>query len=179
MLHNNPEFPPSTPKWKLGIDIGRVIIGADTDNPNKSIIGPDFLKTPEIPGAVDTISFLHKSMKWEEIHLVSKCGPRIQNRSVEWLIHNNFFERTGLKSKNMHFCLERKDKAGIVRDTGITHFIDDRIDVLDYMIEDIVGGILLVAKHDSEPKRIRKNKITIVKDWAQIPRILESYVDEY
>ena len=79
----------------------------------------------------------------------------------------------------MHFCLERKDKAGIVRDTGITHFIDDRIDVLDYMIEDIVGGILLVAKHDSEPKRIRKNKITIVKDWAQIPRILESYVDEY
>lgn len=40
-------------RW--GIDIGGVLMAADTDT---SFFGPDYLGTPEVKGAVETIEFL-------------------------------------------------------------------------------------------------------------------------
>ena len=34
---------------------------------------------------------------------------------------------------NLQFCLERAQKAEICRDLGLTHFIDDRADVLEHL----------------------------------------------
>lgn len=157
---------------RLGIDIGKVIIGVDTDTPGKTIFGPDFLNTPEVPDAINTIRSLGDSGNWEQIHLVSKCGPNIQNRAVEWMAHNKFFERSGVLSSNLHFCLERSDKASIVRELGITHFIDDRIDVLEYMEADIIRGILLINGRSGSPKQIRNKNFFVVGSWTQVPGLL-------
>jgi hypothetical protein len=115
---------------RLGIDIGRVIIdspaGADT-----AFFGRDeaaVLRTPGVPGAFDVIPRLvdlFDGQAW----LVSKCGPRIQQRSLAWLHHHNFFTRTGIPEADIRFCLRRPDKAVHCSDLGITHFIDDKPDV--------------------------------------------------
>lgn len=115
---------------RLGIDIGRVIInsppGADTAFFGASPTAA--LQTPAVPGAFDSIPRLvdlFNGQAW----LISKCGPRIQQRSLAWLHHHNFFTHTGIPADNVRFCLRRLDKAIHCADLGITHFIDDKPDV--------------------------------------------------
>ena len=64
------------------------------------------------------------------VWLVSKCGERVQQRTRKWLVHHRFFEATGIDPGNLRFCLQRPEKALHCRDLQITHFIDDRPDVL-------------------------------------------------
>ena len=53
---------------------------------------------------------------------------------MQWFERHRFFERTGIDSRNVRFCLKRPEKALHCREIGITHFIDDRTDVLEAMI---------------------------------------------
>jgi hypothetical protein len=117
---------------RLGIDIGRVIIdggsgpGGDTAFFQGS--QASMLRTPALPGAFESISRLVDLFNGEA-WLISKCGPRIQQRSLDWLHHHDFFTRTGLADGNYRFCLRRPDKAIHCADLAITHFIDDKPDV--------------------------------------------------
>ena len=61
--------------------------------------------------------------------VISKCGPRVQERTLAWLDHHDFYARTGIARGNVRFCRKRADKAGHCAELKITHMIDDRIDV--------------------------------------------------
>ncbi|MEU0095062.1 hypothetical protein [Kribbella sp. NPDC006257] len=117
---------------RLGIDIGRVIIdgsaavGGDTAFFQGS--QETMLRTPSVPGAFESIARL-VSLVDGQAWLISKCGPRTQQRSLDWLRHHNFFDRTGVADGNYRFCLRRPDKAVHCAELGITHFIDDKPDV--------------------------------------------------
>jgi hypothetical protein len=122
---------------KLGIDIGRVLISPDAHGTggDTSFIGgsiQDALDTPPYEGMFDVVPALVQLFKGQ-VWLVSKCGPRVQEKSRLWLRHQGFFERTGIAPDNLRFCLERPQKAGHCSELGITHFIDDRPDVLRCM----------------------------------------------
>lgn len=67
------------------------------------------------------------------VWIVSKCGERIQRRTLRWLDHHDVYERTGLPRGNVRFCRQRAEKASHCRELGITHFIDDRADVLSHL----------------------------------------------
>jgi hypothetical protein len=119
---------------KLGIDIGRVMIdgsshpiGDDTAFFKGGI--DNALRTPAMPGAFDAITRLVEQFDGR-VWLVSKCGERVQLRTREWLAHHQFFEQTGIDPANLRFCRERPQKAIHCRELEITHFIDDRADVL-------------------------------------------------
>ncbi|WP_405068839.1 hypothetical protein OG558_03015 [Kribbella sp. NBC_01510] len=116
---------------KLGIDIGRVIIDGSSGSGDTSFFSGDtaaMLRTPAVPGAFAAIPRLVPL--FGEAWLVSKCGPRVQRRSVEWLRHHRFFELTGIGEGNVRFCLRRPEKAIHCVDLGITHFVDDKADVI-------------------------------------------------
>jgi len=119
---------------KLGIDIGRVLISPDAHGTrgDTSFIGgsiQDALDTPPYDGMMDVVPSLVRLFRGR-VWLVSKCGPRVQEKSRLWLRHHRFFERTGMAPENLRFCLERPQKADHCAQLGITHFIDDRLDVL-------------------------------------------------
>jgi hypothetical protein len=85
---------------RLGIDIGNVIIngpahpgGGDT----AFFTGDEatMLATPEMDGAVAAITRLMGRFGGR-VWLVSKCGPRVQARTLRWLDAHRFSERTGL-----------------------------------------------------------------------------------
>lgn len=119
---------------KVGIDIGRVIIGpvvggkADT-----SFLGGSLgkaMQTLPSEGAfegVKSLVELFHGNAW----LISKCGPNVQFKTKEWLKHNNFYTKTKLDRRNVRFCLERPQKANHCKQLRISHFIDDRLDVLE------------------------------------------------
>lgn len=118
----------------LGIDIGGVIIdghGADTDF-LKVYDDERAMQAVAMAGVFETVARLVKvfdGRAW----IVSKCGLAIQRKSAMWLRHHRFFERTGLPESNVRYCLKRPEKSPICKDLGITHFIDDREDVLGFM----------------------------------------------
>lgn len=118
---------------RLGIDIGRVIIGGSTDPRagDTSFFGSDeaaMLATPEIPGALEAIARLADRFDGR-VWLVSKCGERIQQRTLRWLDAHDFFARTGVPRDQIRFCRRRQEKRGHCLDLGLTHFVDDHPDV--------------------------------------------------
>jgi hypothetical protein len=47
------------------------------------------------------------------VWIVSKCGPRIQQRTLQWFDRHRFFERTGIPRNHVRFCLRRPDRREI------------------------------------------------------------------
>ncbi len=64
-----------------------------------------------------------------QVWIVSKCGERIQRRTLQWLDHHEFWTRTGIDRERVRFCRRRPEKADHCAELGITHFVDDRPDV--------------------------------------------------
>lgn len=130
----------------IGIDIGRVIIAGGTPaaGPDTDFFGHDHdaaMRTPVVPGAFEGVATLVERFEGRA-WLVSKCGPRIRDRSLAWLEHHRFWSRTGLDSGQVRFCRERRDKAIHAERLGLTHFVDDRFDVLRHLV-DLVDHLYL------------------------------------
>jgi hypothetical protein len=121
----------------LGLDFGRVIMC-----PRHEVDGADtrFLHLPELDamniappeGAFDAIRDLRTRFE-SRVWIVSKAGPRIQGLTLDWLEHQGFFEHTGMPREHVRFCRERIDKRLHAERLKLTHFIDDRIDVLSHL----------------------------------------------
>ncbi|MEL6529244.1 MAG: hypothetical protein AAGK01_11845 [Pseudomonadota bacterium] len=120
-------------KDRIGIDIGGVIIKPAETEGDTSFFTNDYLETPMFEGAAETIRRLREERFGDEMYIVSKCGPRVQQKSLDWLEHHDFYTRTGLRRENVHFCRKRPEKAPICERLGISVFIDDRLDVLSHM----------------------------------------------
>lgn len=121
----------------LGVDIGRVIIGASdpsgrADTSFLSGSDDDALATPPCAGALPAVAALVTAFEGR-VWLVSKCGPRIQALTLRWLKRQHFHEATGLRRDRVRFCLERAQKRQHCAAIGATHFIDDRLDVLTHL----------------------------------------------
>nr|MDT0658503.1 hypothetical protein [Micromonospora sp. DSM 115978] len=121
---------PSEPR--LGIDIGRVIINGEgaAGGDTAFFTGTDavMLATPEMPGAVQTIARLVDRFDGR-VWLVSKCGPRVQDRTLRWLDGHDFYRRTGLAPDHVRFCRRRADKRVHCARLALTHFVDDHPEV--------------------------------------------------
>jgi hypothetical protein len=120
---------PDNPQPRLGIDIGRVIINGDghPDGADTAFFHGDeatMLSTPEMPGSFAAIAELVRLLEGR-VWLVSKCGPKTQERTLRWLAAHEFTTRTGIPGEHVRFCRERADKRGHCEDLGLTHFVDD------------------------------------------------------
>jgi hypothetical protein len=157
---------------KLGIDVGRVLISPGDDSaPDTSFIGgtlEDALRTPPYPGMFEVVPRLVEAFQ-RRVWIISKCGPRVQEKTRQWLTHYRFFERTGIDEANLRFCLRRSDKALPCAEIGITHFIDDRCDVLDAM-RGIVPNLYLFGAQKEGCCGL--SELTRVVTWAEVERAL-------
>jgi hypothetical protein len=117
----------------LGVDIGGVIMDKANDNTDTAFFGDNFLNTTAVPDTFEVLAALVQKRFGPNVHIVSKCGKKIEEKSRLWLAHHNFFGKTGIRAENLHFCLERHEKAPICERLRITHFIDDKLEVLSYL----------------------------------------------
>ncbi|MCP2322972.1 hypothetical protein HDA40_001479 [Hamadaea flava] len=125
------------PGWKqhptLGVDVGGVIVALAGREEDTSFFGTRPLETPATVGVFDALAKLTESPFGGRVHVVSKAGPKVEANTRAWLAHQDFFGRTGVDPGNVHFVRERRDKAPVCERLGITHFVDDRLDVLAYL----------------------------------------------
>jgi hypothetical protein len=123
---------------KLGVDFGRVINGGSShlsgdDTSFLSGSEEDMLATPETAGASESLArlvVLFDGGVW----IVSKAGQRTQANTERWLAHRDFYAATGIPPDHVRFVRRRVDKAEVCAELGITHFVDDRAEVLQYLV---------------------------------------------
>ena len=160
---------------RLGIDIGRVIIngsGPGAGSGDTSFFQGDrdaMLRTPAVPGAFESITRLVELFDGQA-WLVSKCGPRVQQRSLDWLRHHRFFALTGIPADHVRFCLRRPDKAIHCAELGITHFVDDKPDV-HVALAGVVRHRYLFGPQSSA--RVPDGVIAAA-DWASVERLVRA-----
>jgi hypothetical protein len=156
----------------LGVDIGGVVIDRVNDDADTSFFGDNYLATPAVPGVFEALARLVGEKFGDRVHLVSKCGRRVQEKSLEWLAHHDFYARTGVSPDHVRFCRERPDKAMIAAELGLTHFIDDRLEVLGYL--ETVGNLYLFQPHEGEMHRHRRHlhRVHVVQAWDETVRAI-------
>ena len=159
---------------KLGIDVGRVLISpGDESSPDTSFIGgspEDALRTPPYSGMFETLPAVVEHFGGR-VWIVSKCGAKVRARTLDWFAHHRFFERTGIDSANVRFCRERPQKAYICAELGITHFVDDRLDVLEPM-SGVVRSRYLFGPQRERPATVAG--LHWVPDWPSAGLALRS-----
>lgn len=151
----------------LGVDIGGVIITQASKTDDTSFFSRNFLATPPLTGVFEGLAQLVRTKFGGSVHIVSKCSTSTQARSLEWLSHHRFYERTGISSQNVHFCRDRAGKATIAGELGVTHFVDNHPGVL---------GLLRTVQHrflfQPEAQDLRQNpehldEFKTVWNWAE------------
>jgi hypothetical protein len=152
---------------RIGIDIGRVIMapvqGGKADTSFLSGTLERAMQTPPSPGAFQGVKTLVEA-SGGRAWLVSKAGPNVQHKTKLWLRHWDFCAATGLPPDHVRFCLERRQKAGHCRQLKITHFIDDRLDVLDALRGDVPHLYLFGEQPQLEAI---PDWVVHVKDWGR------------
>ena len=153
---------------KLGVDIGGVIIDRLNDNEDTSLFGDNFLEATPVPDAFDSLAELNHSEQFEgRLWLVSKCGQRIQERTRLWLEHNDFYDQTGISRENVHFTPTREGKVPIARSLQLTHFVDDRLEILRYVSECVENLYLFNPEHSEvQAHQIPGRQIQQFGSWA-------------
>lgn len=157
----------------LGVDVGGVILDfVPHMNTERSFDGDNYLNTPDVSGAVDALASLNKGKFAGRIFLVSRF--KYDDRRIrEWLAHIDFYSRTGIPESHLYPCKERHEKEEIVRKLKVTHFVDDRAEVLSHMIGTVPHLYLFQGlDEDRAAFAHMREKMTFVQDWDQLARLL-------
>lgn len=158
-------------EMRLGVDFGRVIQGGGAETGDQDTVFLDggleeAMRTPATVGAFEVLPRLvtcFGGRAW----VISKCGERVQRRTLQWLDHHDFYRRTGIPPGNVRFCRRRADKATHCAELGITHMIDDRLDV-HAALRGIVPWLYLFGPQKSPPPDWVRHTPT----WADVEQTI-------
>lgn len=148
----------------LGIDIGRVLMCPTDDDarPDTSFLDlPEAraLAVPAAPHVWEVVPELVRAFGGR-VWLVSKAGARIEALTRRWLAHHRFFARVGMREDAVRFCRQRPEKRTHAVALGLTHFVDDRSDVLTALVG-AVPHLYLFGTQRTRPPAFA----THVADW--------------
>lgn len=150
---------------KIGIDIGRVIIGGNGED---TFFTDEYLDTPEVEGAYESIENIvygeEKTLIPEEdglgvykivndVHFVSKCGKVVESKTMEWLYLHKYYYL--IDNQDIHFVRKRHLKAPMAQALEFEIFIDDRQDVLEHMVG-IVPHLILFTSWEQTNAELEK-----------------------
>lgn len=158
---------------KLGIDIGNVIIdhraGVDVFD---GMTGRAYAAIPEVENALKSIRTLRDGRFGPSIVLVSHASAWAEQKIRFWLDHHAFFEKTGVARDQVRFCRDRRDKAAICAREAVTHFVDDRPEVLQHLQGVVTHRYLFGALAELSVEQVRSMGLTVCENWTDAERML-------
>jgi hypothetical protein len=169
--------------YRIGIDIGRVIIGPTVEGVEDTrFIGTsleDAIETPPAPSAFDVICDLTRQTSGN-VWLLSTAGPSVQKKTHEWFGYHGFYDATGLRKNRLYFVREWSEKAEVARELKLDVFIDDRLDALESMAGIVERRILfgetpkggkVACDEEGKPTRLPAG-IVWAKTWEAVRALL-------
>lgn len=159
----------------FGTDLGGVVIQPASDNvkSDTSFFNDNYLNTPPVEGAFEALRQIVECLRYQNVYVISKCGVEIQKKSINWMVHNDFFNATGIAPYRVNYCIERIDKVPIAARLGLTHFVDDRLDILESM-NGVVPNLIKFSppgcRHpDNVDKHIEgESRFTTAVNWYEV-----------
>ena len=104
---------------RIGIDCGGVL---------SRIAREEHWHWDEVRDAMWALSKMVNRFGAENVHIVSKCGPNMEQKTKDWLFRTMRIDKIGLGEKNVHFCRQRTGEFGkgpVAELLQLTHFVDD------------------------------------------------------
>lgn len=171
----------------LGIDFGYTISWPNVVNGERVLIhnDPNFLSREFVERAPEAIADLVKIFGPASVHIVSKCEKEAEERIRQYLDAKEFWRLTGMRRENIRFCRERDQKFEICQELGITHFVDDRREVLHHLRG--VGTRIALNPRDDDPDeapfirgpfrpdpmtRYQQAPIIVARNWPQVKDLI-------
>lgn len=161
-------------KKSLGVDIGNVIINHRGTNKDDETLHEERYSTiPAADGVFESLNELNK-LFGGRVYLISKCTPWAQDKILQWLDDNGFYGKTGINPQNVFFVRERNEKDVVCRRSAITHFVDDRLEVLSHMVES-TPHLYLFQPDDSEIAGFKQflQRVTRVESWNEAVNMIK------
>lgn len=147
------------------------------DRSRNSLSNPEplacgYLRVKPIKGALETLQSLARN-GFPVIHIVSRVSAEkpFLLRRCRWLSTHGF--NSVVPVKRVHFCYERSDKAAICEKLGISHFVDDRLSVLQHLIT-VVPFLFLFGGIKEEERAlglqflVNSGRVIVVRSWYDI-----------
>jgi hypothetical protein len=149
---------------RLGIDFGGVLmIKVEKKGKHDPEYADNFLSSSPSKNVLERIKSLQKKFNGQ-VWIISKAGVYTEGLIRKWLDTHDFFEYTGLNKDHLIFCRHRKDKGPICEGLGITHFIDDRVHIMQ-ILQGTVPHLFLYG--NKEKNHSAKNWTILVEDWDE------------
>ncbi|HVT78435.1 MAG TPA: hypothetical protein VHD87_15465 [Acidimicrobiales bacterium] len=155
----------------IGIDVGGVLVDRVGENSDTSFFGDRPMDTPMVAGAHDAVAAVLELFAGR-VYIVSKAGPKIAELSRKWLALHGLTGPDAIPTEHVHFVRERVDKAQVCRQLGITHFVDDRADVLAHLDSVDHRYLFLGGLGAHEPPPHSDAEVVRVESWARLTGIL-------
>ena len=134
------------------------------DNP-----GDAYLAVNPLKGAFESVRNLMIQFQGQ-VHIISKAGITMELRTRRWLNEYDFFSLIKLPPENIWFCRDKIGKLEICKKLGVTHFVDDRIHVLQ-LLEGEVENLYLFG--ESSSKDIDSQRWYFVNSWPDVIQLLK------
>ena len=141
----------------LGIDLGNTLIQ----------------RREPLPHAFRVVKHLIDERFGDRVHIVSRVSPEQEIRARIFVTGAEFQTHLGIPTERVHFCRERHEKGPICHKIGITHFIDDRPEVMVHMPTIVTHRILFNPNQDDLAKvKKQLGAILQAKDWLEVEALL-------
>lgn len=104
-------------------------------------------------------------------YIVSRVNEEQKKRALWWLDKYSVHEMTGIPKENVFWCAERPQKAPIIKDLGITHFVDDRPEVFAACAglgRNLTKILIKPDPYDLYSWSWCMNNFTVCQDWLEI-----------
>jgi hypothetical protein len=155
----------------LGVDIGNVIIEHRyiIDTTDETLWHERYSTLPAVENMFECLKKLSDEKFHGNIFLVSKLKEEHDTRTLAWLRDNDFFKKTNIPLENVLFCRERSEKVKLCEENNIKYFIDDRLEVLSYMI----GCVPNLFLFNPDPKEVTEfkqflPKVKQIGNWSEL-----------
>lgn len=159
----------------LGVDIGGVIIDRQFKDGNTSSFSiTNYFNAQPIVGAFEALRQLVEMFEGK-VYLVSSCTESVEESTIAWFQHYDFFNQTGITRSNLHFCRRRLLKAPICEKVGVTHFVDDRVTVLRSLTT-VKHLFLFGSQHEDDLRHAppKQNNLKVISSWSMGPEIIRT-----
>lgn len=150
---------------RLGLDFGGVIVKAHDRNAGEdtNLCSDDRMEMVH-DGALEGIKTM-VSLTGGAVWIVSKAGPKMQQITREWLDAVDFYTKTGMARDHLCFCEERPQKETICTSLNITHFVDDRLHIMQ-ILRHCVPNLFLFGTEKN--RRFCPPWASFVTNWPEL-----------
>ena len=153
----------------LGIDFGNVVIDHLTFGTTPEFIDTgDYRTIPPVPDSLEIIADLEKKFG-ANIFIVYNANQVADAKIHSWLDYHHFFKRTRISPDQVIRTNQGRNKRPLCSELHITHFVDDRLEVLTHLIGE-VGNLYLFRpqKHEVEQHKNSLDKVILVDSWKEM-----------